>query len=79
MIASVDWAALLEVVWSSMVSGIALVVVASLGILGAARAGTLRRDGERMAATAYGTLAVVCALACLAGVAFGVSVMLQKG
>ena len=79
MLASVDWDALLEVVWTSMAAGIALVVAASLGILGVTRAATHRREGRGAHATAFAGLAVIAALACTVGVVAAVTVMLSKG
>ena len=78
-LASVDWDALLEVIWTSMAAGLALVIAASLGILAVTRAATHRRDGRHPAATAYAGLAFIAGLACSVGVVLAVTVMLQKG
>jgi hypothetical protein len=75
----VDTHDLLQVVWVAAVAGVGLIVAASLGIMGAARATAERRDGRAFAAGLYATLAVVAALVCAAGVVLGVSVMLSKG
>ena len=75
----VDTHDLLQVVWSAAAAGVGLIVAASLGIMGAARATAERRDGRALAAGLYATLAVAAALVCAAGVVLGVSVMLSKG
>jgi hypothetical protein len=77
-LASVDWAALLEVVWSSALAGITLIVATSLGILGASRASTHRREGRGGAAGAYATLAFAAGIVCALGVVLAISVMLAK-
>ena len=74
----VDAHDLLQVVWVSLSAGVALVTAASLGILGAARAATERREGRTLAASLYAALAIAAALVCAGGVVLGVAVMLSK-
>ena len=74
----VDWSALFEVVWASLLAGIGVTAVYGVAILGGTRAGELRRDGNPVAATLY---AIVCgiALAIVGGaIVFGIVVMTTK-
>lgn len=73
-----DTKALAEVVVASLVAGIGVVVSFSLTILGATRSADLRRDERTLEAAAFGLLVVVCALASIAAVVFGLIVMTSK-
>jgi H+/Cl- antiporter ClcA len=74
----VDWAALLEVVWTSIVGGIGVTAIFAVGILGATRAVDLRQAGNPTAAGLYGVLAAVALLAVAVAVVLGIIVMTQK-
>ncbi len=73
-----DWAALFEVIWSSLAAGVGVTCVFALGILGATRAVDLRRDGHATAAGAYAVLMVLAFVVVGAAVVFGIVVMTQK-
>ncbi len=75
---AVDTHLLLQVVWVSLVAGVGISALFSLVILGTARAGEARRVGERGAAAAYVTLAVVAFLLFAGGVVLGVQAMITK-
>ena len=75
----IDVGALLEVVWVSVVAGLAFVGAVSVVVLGSARANTARRAGEGARSGAWGTLALLAALLCAAGVVLAVTIMLDKG
>lgn len=75
---AVDWGALLEVVWSSLLGGIGVTAVFALAILGTSRAEHHRRDGRIAVATGYGLLGVLAFIGVLAAVVFGIVVMTQK-
>ncbi len=77
--AVVDWSALLEVLWASLLGGVGVTGVFALSIVGAARAVYLRRDGRLLAAGAYAALMLVAGVAVVAAVVFGVVVMTSKG
>ena len=79
MFAAVDFKALLEVVWTSLVAGVGVTAVFSLVIFGGAQAGEARRAGRGGAATAYGALAAVAMLAVAGGVVLAISLILNKG
>ena len=76
MAAILDAAALLEVVWVSLVAGIGVSAVFSLALLGGTRTGEARRAGAGTAAAGYAALAVLAGLVLVVGVAFGVSVLI---
>ena len=78
MLAEVQVSHLLEVVWVSFAATVAISVVFSLVVAGSARHAEARRAGHRVAALAYGTLAVLAFAGFAAGVVFGVQVMLAK-
>ena len=74
----IDWAALLNVLWASLLGGVGVTGIFSLALLGATRAGDLRRDGRVAAATAYAVLTAVAGVMVLAALVFGVVVMTSK-
>ncbi len=76
--AVVDWDALLQVVWVSLVTGVGISALFSLVIYGTDKAGDLRRHGRGGLATAYATFAVVAFLLFAVGVALGVQTMIEK-
>ena len=76
--AAVDFHALGQVVWVSLVAGVGVTVLFSLVIFGADRADEARRSGEGHAAV-FGALAVGAMIVFIAAVVLGVSVMLEKG
>jgi hypothetical protein len=67
MIALLATSALFKLFYSALIAGVSVAVVFSLAILGAVRAGDMRRAGRRTPATAYAALAA-CALAVSGGV-----------
>ena len=76
--AVVDWGALLEVVWTSLLGGIGVTAIFAVAILGATRAIELRQNGSGAAATLYGVLTAVALAAVAAAVVLGIIVMTQK-
>ena len=80
MIATVvDVEALLKVIVASLVAGIGITAVFSIAVHGATRSSDMRHSDRPVAASAYGVLAVVGTLACLAAVAFGIVLLTRKG
>jgi hypothetical protein len=77
--AAVEVGKLVEVVWVSLLTGIAVTTAFSFVVLGGARSAEARRAGRAGAATAYATLAAVAFLCFAAVVAYGVHIMLTKG
>ncbi len=78
MLAAVDVGALVEVIWVSLLAGVGVTLTFSLVVLGGGRATTARREGSDRAATAYAALAVLAFAVFLAGLVFGVNIMLSK-
>ena len=75
MIAAVDTAGLLEVVWVSLLAGVGVTLTYSLVVLGIGRSSAARREGNEGAANAYAVLAALAFAVFAAGVVFGVNVM----
>ena len=78
MLGVIDFHALGQVVWVSLVAGVAACVLFSLVIWGADKSADARREGEGTQALVYGTLAVVAMVVFSVGVVVGVVVMLHK-
>jgi hypothetical protein len=78
MLAAIDGAGLLEVVWVSLLAGVGITLTFSLVVLGSGRSSAARRAGRSTAATGYAALAALGLAVFLAGVVFGVNVMLAK-
>ena len=68
-LAAIDTDALFELVWAAPLATIGVALTFSLCVHGAARSSDARRAGNAGLATAYGALTV------LAGLAFGVTVI----
>jgi hypothetical protein len=75
---TVDWSAVLEVIWSSLLGGIGVTAAFALGILGASRAFVYRREGNVAVAGAYALLMTLAFAAVGAAVVFGIVVMTSK-
>jgi hypothetical protein len=78
MIAAIDVAKLFELVWASLLAGVAVAFTFSLVIIGLARAEDCRQHRRSGSATAYVALSAFAGLLFLGGVAFGVSVIAAK-
>jgi hypothetical protein len=76
--AAVSAGELVEVVWVSLLAGIGVTLTFSLVVLGGARYATARREGRGGEALAYGGLATIAFIVFVAGVVFGVNIMLSK-
>jgi hypothetical protein len=78
VLAAVDVAGLVEVVWVSILAGVGITTMFSLVLLGGARSAEARRSGRAHVATLYGALAALAFAVFAAGVIFGVNIMLSK-
>ena len=76
--AAVEASQLLEVVWVSLLAGVVVTALFSFAVLGGGKSGEARRAGRSSAATVYASLAIVAFVIFVAGVVFGVNVMLSK-
>jgi hypothetical protein len=74
----VDFHALGEVVWVSLVAGVGVTVLFSVVVFGAGKAGEARRGGQGGQAAVFSALAVLAMLVFLAAVVLAVTVMLNK-
>jgi hypothetical protein len=74
----IDWDALGKVVLYSLVAGLGVPAVYSIAVLGAARSTDAQREKRGGQATAYALVALVCGIACLAAIAYGVYLLTQK-
>jgi hypothetical protein len=77
--AAIDFHALGQVIWVSIVAGVGVTVLYSIVIYSADKAGDARREGQEASAIAYGALAVAALVVFLGVTVFGVIVMLSKG
>jgi Na+-driven multidrug efflux pump len=75
---AVELSQLAEVVWVSVLAGIAITTSYSLAVYGAGRYLEAQRTGRRAAAVLFAGLAVVCLLAFFGGVIYSVQIMLSK-
>jgi hypothetical protein len=74
----VDWAALLEVVYSALAAGLGVALAFSLAVAGSTRFADEVRENRMTRAALYGALAVLGLLACLAAIVLGIVVMTSK-
>jgi uncharacterized membrane protein YjgN (DUF898 family) len=78
MLGVVELGQIFEVVWVSVVAGVAITTAYSFVVLGTARSGEARRAGRAGAALFYGAFAALFLIIFLGGFAFAVEVMLSK-
>jgi hypothetical protein len=76
--AAIDTAALLKMVYSSLLASVFVAVVFSTALLGAIRASDSRRTGRGGAATAYAALAVVGMLLASGVIVYGLVLIARK-
>lgn len=79
LVAAIEAGDLLEVVWVSLVAGVAVTVLFSLVVLFGARSAEAQRSGQAGAAMAYAALAALSIAAFGVVVGYGVQIMLSKG
>jgi hypothetical protein len=79
VLAAVDFHALGQVIWVSLVAGVGVTVLFSVSIFAFGKADEARRGGQSSAALGYGTLAVAALVVFAVAVVVGVTVMLHKG
>jgi hypothetical protein len=73
--ATVDWDALLTVVWASVAAGVGVTAAYGLAILGGTRAVELARDGRVGEAALFGVVGVLGAVAVIVAIVFGIVVL----
>lgn len=77
--AAIHTTALLKMLYSSVLAGVGVTVVFSFTVLGAIRAGDMRRARRTAAAAAYGALATAGLLISTGIVVFGLILLGRKG
>jgi hypothetical protein len=78
VIATVDWDALLTVVWSSLLAGIGVTAAYGLVILGGSRALELGREGRPAEAIIYGVIGTLGLATVIGAIIFGIVVLSDK-
>jgi hypothetical protein len=68
-----------EVIWVSLVAGVAITASYSFVVLGTGRSAQARREGHTVAAVAFGVLAVFFLVVFLGGFVLAIGTMLAKG
>ena len=76
--AAIDFHALGQVIWVSLVAGVGVTVLFSFVIYGADKASDARRQGQEGLALAYGALALTAMVVFGVVVVLGVVVLLRK-
>jgi formate/nitrite transporter FocA (FNT family) len=78
MLGAIKLSEIAEVIWVSLVAGVAITASYSFVVLGTGRSAEARRAGQRVAAIGYGVLAAVFLVVFLGGFVFAIEVMLAK-
>ncbi len=74
----VDWAALLEMIYSALAAGVGVALAFSIAVAGSTRFADEVRENRMTRAALFGAMALVALLVCLAAIVFGIVVMVQK-
>ena len=77
-LATIDWNALLTVIWASLLAGIGVTAAYGFAILGATRAIDYGRSGRVGEATVYALIGLAGIATVLAAIVFGIVVLTQK-
>jgi hypothetical protein len=77
-LATIDWDALLTVIWASIAAGLGVTAAYGLAILGTIRAIDYGRTGRVAEATVYALIGVLGAATVLAAIVFGIVVLSHK-
>ena len=78
MFATVDWDALLTVIWSALLAGIVVPAAYGFVILGTTRALDLGRQGRTGEAAVYAVIGTLGGTAVVAAIVFGIVVLSSK-
>jgi hypothetical protein len=71
----VDWDALLQVIWVSLVAGVGVTAAWGFALLGSTRALEFGRDGRVGEAAIYGVLGVAGFVAVIAAIVFAIVIL----
>ena len=76
MIATVvDWDALLQVIWVSLVAGVGVTAAWAIALLGSTRALETGRDGRVAEAAFYAVIGVLALATVIAAIVFGIVIL----
>jgi len=76
--ATIDWDALLDVLWTAVLGGLGVTAAYGVAILGVTRAVDFSRDGRSLEATLFGVLGAIAMVAVVGSVVFGIVVLTSK-
>jgi hypothetical protein len=71
----VDWDALLQVIWVSLLAGVGVTAAWAFALVGATRALELGRDGRVGAAALYGAVGVAGVAIVVGAIVFGIVIL----
>jgi t-SNARE complex subunit (syntaxin) len=71
----VDWHAILQVIWVSLLAGVGVTASYGFGLLGTTRAIEYARDGRAAEAVAYAAVAVVGLVIVVGAIVFGIVIL----
>jgi hypothetical protein len=71
----VDWDALLQVIWVSLVAGVGVTAAWGFALLGSTRALELGREGRVAEAAIYGVVGVAGVVAVVGAIVFGIVIL----
>jgi hypothetical protein len=74
--AVVDWDAILQVIWVSLVAGVGVTAAWGFALLGATRALEVGREGRVAEAAIYGVVGVAGVVAVLGAIVFGIVILI---
>jgi hypothetical protein len=78
MIASIDWGALGQAVWTSVAIGLGVLIVGGLAVTASLRSQDAHTYGKGGAAASYAAITVLCVLALAAAIVIGIYIMTAK-
>jgi hypothetical protein len=78
VLATIDWDALLTVVWAASAAGVGVTAAYGLAILGTTRALDLGRSGRTGEAALYGLIGIVGVGTVIAAIVFGIVVLIDN-
>jgi hypothetical protein len=73
----VDWAALAQAAWVSIVIGLGILIVAAVGVAASLRAQDDRAAGSNGAAVAFGGVTIACVVGLVGAVVYGIYLLTQ--
>ena len=78
MIAAIDWGALGQAAWTSVLLGLGVLLVATVAVTTSLRSQDAKAAGNGGAATLLGAVTVVCVIGLAAVVVLGIYIMADK-